>query len=83
LTNGSFFFADIQNNQIKESELKVLRFLAEKGEGITVSKKALSRDFRDSFDSSINLLLRRELIEEAEDGYRFQVELIRQWFAQK
>ncbi|NEU75229.1 ATP-binding protein [Hassallia byssoidea VB512170] len=83
LTNGSFFFADIQNNQIKESELKVLRFLAEKGEGITVSKKALSRDFPDSFDSSINLLLRRELIEEAEDGYRFQVELIRQWFAQK
>jgi hypothetical protein len=31
-------------------------------------------------DITFNLLLQRELIEEVDDGYRFQVELIRRWF---
>jgi hypothetical protein len=81
LSSGSFFFADIQNNQADAEGLELLHFLAAKGEGATVSKKALSRQFPDRLDSTLNLLLRRELIEQVGDGYRFQVELIRRWFA--
>jgi hypothetical protein len=36
--------------------------------------------FPDKSDA-LNLLLQRELIEEVSEGYRFQVELIRRWFA--
>jgi hypothetical protein len=83
LSSGSFFFADIQNNQVNAAGLELLRFLAEKGEGATISKKVLSRQFPDGLNSSLDLLLRRELIEQVGDGYRFPVELIRRWFAQK
>lgn len=84
LSSGSvFFFADIERNQVNADGLELLRFLAEKGEGATISKKVLSRQFPDNLDSSLNLLLRRELIEQVGDGYRFQVELIRRWFAKE
>jgi hypothetical protein len=80
LNSGSFFFADIQNNQVNAEGLEVLRFLAAQGEGAIVSKKNLSCEFPDGLNSILNLLLRRELIEQVGDGYRFQVELIRRWF---
>jgi DNA polymerase III delta subunit len=83
LSSGSFFFADLQNNQADAEGLELLHFLAAKGEGATVSKKALSRQFPDRLDSTLNLLLRRELIEQVVDGYRYQVELIRRWFAKE
>lgn len=82
LSSGSFFFADIQNNQVNTAALELLRFLAAKGEGATISKKALSREFPDGLNSTLDLLVQRELIEQVGDGYRFQVELIRRWFAQ-
>jgi hypothetical protein len=82
LSSGSvFFFADIQNNQVNAEGLELLRFLAAKGEGATVTKEVLSRQFRERLDSTLDLLLRREIIEQVGDGYRFQVELIRRWFA--
>jgi len=34
-------------------------------------------------ESAIEQLSRRDLIEAVEGGYRFQVELIRRWFAQR
>jgi len=37
--------------------------------------------FPAELDRTLNLLTRRELIELADGGYRFQVELIRRWFA--
>lgn len=82
LSSGSLFFADIQNNQVNADGLAILRFLAAQGERATVSKEVLSRQFCDRLDSTLDLLLRRELIEPVGDGYRFQVELIRRWFAQ-
>ncbi|MEC4815963.1 MAG: hypothetical protein SAK29_22220 [Scytonema sp. PMC 1069.18] len=89
LSTGSFFFADIQNNQVDAIGLDILRFLAAKGEGAIVSRKTLSKAFpnecvRQSHEGirSFKLLLQRELIEEVDDGYRFGVELIRRWFAQ-
>jgi AAA+ ATPase superfamily predicted ATPase len=83
LSSGSFFFADIERNQVNFDGLDILRFLAAQGEGAIVTKKALSRQFPDNLDSTLNLLLCRELIEQVGNAYRFQVELIRRWFAQK
>jgi hypothetical protein len=81
LSSGSFFFADIERNQINDAGLALLRFMATRGEGAIVSREILSQRFQNELDKTLNLLLRRELIEPVEDGYRFQVELIRRWFA--
>ncbi|OCQ92703.1 hypothetical protein BCD64_08100 [Nostoc sp. MBR 210] len=80
LQSGSFFFADIQNNQVDDNGRNILRFIAAQGEGVVVSKLGLSQQFPDVWKITIKLLLQRELIEEVAEGYRFQVELIRQWF---
>ena len=83
LSSGSLFFADIDRNQVDATGLAILHFIAAQGEGAIVSRKTLSHQFPDQLESSLKLLLRRELIETIGDGYRFQVELIRCWFAQK
>jgi len=79
LSHGSFFFADIQQNQVDAAGLALLRFLAAQGEGAVVSREDLARQFPDELDRTLDLLTRRELIEPANGGYRFQVELIRRW----
>jgi hypothetical protein len=61
----------------------LLRFLAAQGEGAVVSRETLVRHFPDDLDRTLDLLTQRELIEPADGGYRFQVELIRRWFAQR
>jgi len=81
LSHGSFFFADIQQNQVDAAGLALLRFLAAQGEGAVVRREDLSHQFPDDLDLTLDLLLRRELIEPTDGGYRFQVELIRRWFA--
>ncbi|MCC5641038.1 AAA family ATPase [Nostoc sp. CHAB 5844] len=80
LKSGSFFFADIQNNQVDANGRDILRFMAALGEGAVVSKLTLSYQFADVYERTIQLLLQRELIEEVGEGYCFQVELIRRWF---
>ena len=80
LSVGSFFFADIQSNQADAAGLAILQFLAALGEGATVSRLTILQHFPDK-SAALNLLLQRELIEEVSEGYRFQVELIRRWFA--
>lgn len=57
-----------------------MQFLAARGEGGIVSRQAILQEFPDG-GSAIDLLLQREAIEQINDGYRFQVELIRRWFA--
>ncbi len=79
LSSGSFVFADIQNNQVDVAGLAILQFLAAQGEGAIVSPKAILQQFPDEYNA-LDLLLQRELIEKVNDGYRFQVELIRHWF---
>ncbi|QSJ16064.1 hypothetical protein JYQ62_30535 [Nostoc sp. UHCC 0702] len=79
LQSGSFFFADIQNNQVDAAGQAILRFIAAQGEGAIVSHQTLLQQFPNA-DITFNLLLQRELIEEIGDSYRFQVELIRRWF---
>jgi hypothetical protein len=80
LSVGSFFFADLQNNQIDAAGLAILQFLAARGEGATVSHETILQHFPDRY-YALDLLLQREAIEQVNDGYRFQVELIRRWFA--
>lgn len=83
LSHGSFFFADIQQNQIDAAGLTSVRFLAAHGEGAVASREALARHLPNELDHTLDLLTRRELIEPADGGYRFQVALIRRWFAQR
>jgi hypothetical protein len=81
LSHGSFFFADIQRNQLDQASLALLRFMAARGERVVISRQTLTQQFPDGLDHSLALLLLRDLIESADGGYRFQVELIRRWFA--
>jgi hypothetical protein len=84
LSSGSFFFADIERNQVDASGLALLRFMAAQGEGAVVSPEDLASQLPDGddLDQALVLLTQRELIEAADGGCRFQVELIRRWFAQ-
>ena len=86
LDTGSFFFADIQNNQVNAVGLEILRFIAARGEGAIVNKNTILQEISGVSENAFQQLLQRELIEKVEneeegDGYRFQVELIRRWFA--
>jgi hypothetical protein len=81
LEHGSFFFADIEKNQVNMVALEVLRLIAKSGEGTAVPRQVLV-DYVPSLMSLEQALLdlqHRELIEQVDGGYRFQVELIRRW----
>lgn len=82
LARGSFFFADIQRNQVDKAGLAVLRCLATHGEGVIVEAAVLEQHCSADLDQTLLHLIRRELIERVSGGYRFQVELVRRWFAQ-
>jgi hypothetical protein len=56
--------------------------MAKQGEGMVVGPDTLSRYCPTHLDQTLALLTRRQLIEPVGAGYRFQVELIRRWFAQ-
>ncbi|MDJ0772756.1 MAG: ATP-binding protein [Mastigocoleus sp. MO_167.B18] len=81
LNSGSFFFADIQKNQVNAVGLDILRFMAARGEGAIVNKNTILQEISGASESDFQKLLQRELIEKVGYGYRFQVELIRRWFA--
>jgi hypothetical protein len=81
LHHGSFFFADLQRNQVDAAGLTMLRVLAARGEGAAVSPDALTSLCPGAVERTLDLLIRRDLVEATEGGYRFQVELIRRWFA--
>ncbi|AFZ03653.1 AAA family ATPase [Calothrix sp. PCC 6303] len=83
LGTGAFFFADIQNNQIDTIQREILKLIATQGEGAIVSQQTIEQHFPQVWQSTVRLLMQRELIEEASGGYRFQVELIRRWFRVK
>ncbi len=86
LTSGSFFFNDIEQNQVNEIGRTVLRVLASLGPAGVASQAALAASCPvkqpGELDQSLKLLLQRDLIETSNGAYRFQVELLRRWFAQ-
>lgn len=88
LAHGSFFFADIERNQVNEDGSRFLRWLARQGEGTTVTETQISQEWLNEKTPHVSKvpevlqpLLQRELIEHGETGYRFQVPLIQHWFA--
>lgn len=82
---GSMFFADIRYNQINEDGAALLRLIAGRGERSPVSgEELLSRAQNPTgFVGAIELLQRRELISVGPDGFVFEVEMIRRWFAKE
>lgn len=82
LKSGSFFFADIERNQVDDAGRAVLRCMAAQGEGHATTRVLLAQACPVDLDVTLKRLSQRELIELSGDGYRFQVELIRRWFAQ-
>jgi hypothetical protein len=87
LTSGSFFFADIERNQVDRAGLAVLRALATQGVEKGLDQPALAMLTQlsnpEALAQALDGLLQRELIESTGAGYRFQVELIRRWFSQR
>ncbi len=81
MDRGNFFFASVQQNRIDEQGLDLLYAIAAQGEGAVVAYSQLAHQAPNNLAATLELLQRRELIEPEGDGYRFQVELIRRWFA--
>lgn len=83
LAIGDQFFMDIQLNQIDPDSLTVLHALAKQSATAAVHWTALLAHLPDSqrLTRVLAQLRRRELIEETDGCYSFQVELIRRWFA--
>jgi hypothetical protein len=86
LKGVKFYFNDIVRNQIGEAARRLLRYLAGQGEYHVIKlaqwhhhAKSMGQSSTE-FKRAVAQLLRRELIEHVDDGYRFQVELIRYWF---
>ncbi|MCP4425171.1 MAG: ATP-binding protein [Chloroflexi bacterium] len=85
LNHGSFFFADIEQNQADSVGREALRLIASYSEGQGAPRQALV-DYVPSLlalEQALAALRQRELIEPFGDGYRFQVELVRRWFAER
>jgi hypothetical protein len=84
LIHGDLYFADIYYNRVDESGLAVLNCLARQGEGGQLSQAALASQIEPTPDlgQTLTQLCQRELLENSHGGYRFQVELVRRWFAQ-
>ena len=74
------FFADIETNQLDAAVLPAIRLLARAANGVSVSTISTAGDAT-QIDSMLDQLGRREMIEHNAQVVRFQVELIRRWFA--
>jgi hypothetical protein len=85
LNSGTLFFSEIRQNQLDIAGQRVMYTLAAQGEGARIGEEALARVLSDAgqLARTLDVLQKLELIEPADGGYRFQVELIRRWFAQK
>ena len=83
LTRGSQFFADIELHQVDEQGLAILQYLARNGAAQGLSMADLRQLLIDpaSLAATLQMLVQRELIEETNGHYCFQVEAIRRWFA--
>lgn len=83
LSSISFFFADIRGKQINPETMSMLDYLADKGENEVIAQVEWAARFPTHFDRNLNLALKRDLVEPVDGGYKFQVEMIRRWFAER
>lgn len=84
INTGDQFFMDIKRNQIDADGLAVLYALAQQGANQALSCADLLCQLpnEERLAAALEQLRQRELIEEVNGRYSFQVELIRRWFAQ-
>jgi hypothetical protein len=82
LEHGSPFFIDIEH-QIGERGRTLLCWLAIQEENVAIKPTDFEhqRGQSDDWEETISRLSQRDLIEKVDGAYRFQVELIRRWFA--
>ncbi|MCB0062099.1 MAG: hypothetical protein KDE19_08295, partial [Caldilineaceae bacterium] len=82
LKMGRQFFIDIERNQVEWDAAQYLIDLARHGE-ILIADPFLSPNFKDAQQVAriLSQLQQRELVKKQGNGYRFQVPLIRHWFA--
>jgi hypothetical protein len=81
--HGGFYFSEVERI-IGERARAMLHHLARRGPEATLSRQELSQQIAFHLDETLTLLERHGLIEAADDSgaaYRFQVELMRRWFA--
>ena len=81
LVSSSFFFVDIRGPQINPSTAAMLDHLADMGPGALISREEWVVRYPENFEANLSLALKRDLVEEYNGWYRFQVEMIRRWFA--
>ena len=79
LSSGSMFFSDIEQNHLTVKACEILRELAKRGEGYVISFDVLTQDLGTD-ETTIALLLQREVIQQTDAGYQIPIELIRRWF---
>ena len=59
----------------------MLQFLAARGEQASLTADEWRTAFPQDFDAHLRTLLQRGIIElDANNGYRFQIEMVRRWF---
>ncbi len=79
LQHGSFFFADIKQNQVDAVGLGALQTLAAAGEGAHLTLAELGGEV--GLADTLRGLCHREIVELVDGRYRFQIELVRRWLA--
>jgi hypothetical protein len=92
LATGATFFAALQNECADAGALAVLRAAATSPEegppapqeaaGCPRAALAAAAPSDAALDDALKFLLHHDVLETADGGYRFQVELVRRWFAQ-
>jgi hypothetical protein len=80
LDSGSFFFADVRNAQLTPGATAMLDYLASLGATGEITSAEWRQRFPDRFEENMALAIKRDLIEEINGSYRFQVEMMRRWF---
>ncbi len=73
--SATFFFFDLENNQMSPEGRKLLRNLALRGENAVFNRASCLGQ-----EDVVEHLVQRELLESVQGGYRFKYELVRLWF---
>lgn len=83
LEHGSFFFADLARNQVSPVGRRILSALAKASPAGGLTRAELSAQLSEvELGPELSRLGDRDLIEEIDGRYRFQVEMIRAYFAE-
>ncbi len=83
LVSNTFFFQDLRQRQITPAAAAMLDVLAAQGEFSYLSTERWRQSCQQNFEENLALLLKRDLVEPYQDGYRFQIELVRAWFSRQ